>query len=104
MGDLRSRAAAMGPEAVEALKASWLDLVGQLRRHLADGTPPDDPRVVELARQWDELGARFTGGDPAVQAAAQRSWDENKASISSQIGWPADDGLVEYVTRARAAR
>lgn len=104
LGDLRSRAAAMGPEAVEALKASWLELVGQLRRHLADGTPPADPRVVELARRWDELGAKFTGGDPVVQAAAQRSWNENKASISAQIGWPADDGLVEYVTQARAAR
>ncbi|SEQ50034.1 MerR family transcriptional regulator [Lentzea albida] len=104
LGDLRSRAAALGPEAVEALKASWLELVARLRQHMADGTPPSDPRVVELARQWDELGAKFTGGDAAVQAAAQRSWEENKASISSRIGWPADDGLVEYVTRARAAR
>jgi MerR family transcriptional regulator, thiopeptide resistance regulator len=55
LGDLRSRAAAMGPEAVEGLKASWLGLVGELRQHMADGTP-------------------------------------------------ADDGLVDYVTRARAAR
>ncbi|GGU40526.1 MerR family transcriptional regulator [Lentzea flava] len=102
--DLRSRAAAMGPEAVEALKASWLELVKQLRQHMADGTPPSDPRVVELARQWDELGAEFTGGDPAIQAAAQRSWEENKAAISTQIGWPAEDGLVDYVSQARAAR
>jgi DNA-binding transcriptional MerR regulator len=104
LGDMRSRAAAMGPEAVEALKASWQELVRQLRQHLADGTPADDPRVVELARQWDELGAEFTGGDPAVQAAARQSWTENKATITTQIGWPADDGLVDYVTRARAAR
>ena len=104
LGDMRSRAAATGPEAVEALKASWLALVQQLRQHMADGTPADDPRVVELSRQWDELGAAFTGGDPAIQAAAQRSWGENKASISTQIGWPADDGLVDYATRARAAR
>ncbi|MET9226548.1 MerR family transcriptional regulator [Lentzea sp. NPDC003310] len=104
LSDLRSRAAALGPEAVESLKASWLQLVGQLRQHMADGTPPSDPRVVDLARQWDEVGAKFTGGDPAVQAAAQRSWNENKATISTQIGWPADDGLVDYVTRARAAR
>ncbi|MCP2242827.1 MerR family transcriptional regulator [Lentzea aerocolonigenes] len=102
--DLRSRAAALGPEAVEALKASWLELVKQLRQHMADGTPATDPRVVELSRQWDALGARFTGGDAAIQAAAQRSWDENKASISAQIGWPADDGLVDYVTQARAAQ
>jgi DNA-binding transcriptional MerR regulator len=104
LSDLRSRAASMGPEAVEALKASWLELVQQLRQHMSDGTPPSDPRVVELARQWDELGARFTGGDPAIKAAAQRSWAENKTSISAQIGWPADDGLVDYLGQARAAR
>lgn len=102
--DLRSRAAAMGPDAVEALKASWLELVSQLRKHMADGTPPTDPRVVELSRRWDALGAQFTGDDPAVKAAAQRSWEENKTSISTQIGWPADDGLVDYLAAARAAR
>ena len=102
--DLRSRAAAMGPEAVEALKASWLELVQQLRQHMADGTPATDPRVVELSRQWDALGAKFTGDDPAIKAAAQRSWEENKSSISTQIGWPADDGLVDYVSQARAAQ
>lgn len=104
LSDLRSRAASMGPEAVEALKASWLELVQHLRQHMADGTPPTDPRVVELSRQWDALGAKFTGGDPAIQAAAQRSWGENKGAISSQIGWPADDGLVDYIGAARAAR
>jgi DNA-binding transcriptional MerR regulator len=102
--DLRSRAAALGPEAVEALKTSWLELVEQLRQHMADGTPATDPRVVELSRQWDALGAQFTGGDAAIQAAAQRSWDENKASISAQIGWPAEDGLVDYIGQARAAQ
>jgi DNA-binding transcriptional MerR regulator len=104
LSDLRSRAASMGPEAVEALKASWLELVRHLRQHMADGTPPTDPRVVELSRQWDELGAKFTGNDPAIKAAAQRSWDENKGAISSQIGWPVDDGLVDYIGAARAAR
>jgi DNA-binding transcriptional MerR regulator len=102
--DLRSRAASLGAEAVEALKASWLELVREVRQHMADGTPPTDPRVVELARQWDALGAKFTGGDPAIQAAARRSWEENKAAISTQIGWPADDGLVDYIGRARAAQ
>ncbi|MFD9705868.1 MerR family transcriptional regulator [Lentzea sp. NPDC059081] len=104
LDDLRSRAAALGPEAVEGLKASWLELVTQLRQHLTDGTPASDPRVTELVARWDELGAKFTGGDPAVQAAAQKSWNENKSAISSQIGWPADDGLVDYVNQARASR
>lgn len=104
LADLRSRAAAIGVEGVEALKASWLELVQQLRGHMADGTPATDPRVVELARQWDELAARFHGDNPAIKAAAARSWEENKGSISAQVGWPADDGLVEYIGQARDAR
>lgn len=104
LADLRSRAAAIGVEGVEALKASWLELVQQLRGHMADGTPATDPRVVELARQWDELAARFHGDNAAIKAAAARSWEENKGSISAQVGWPADDGLVEYIGQARDAR
>jgi MerR family transcriptional regulator, thiopeptide resistance regulator len=104
LADLRSRAASLGPEAVEGLKASWLELVKEIRQHMTDGTPPTDPRVVELSRKWDALGAKFTGGDPAIQAAAQRSWEENKSTISTQIGWPSDDGLVDYIGQARAAR
>ncbi len=102
--DLRPRAAAIGVEGVEALKASWMELVQQLRGHMADGTPATDPRVVELARQWDELAARFHGDDPAVKAAAQRGWEENKGALSAQIGWPAEDGLIGYIAEARAAR
>ncbi|PWK86458.1 TipAS antibiotic-recognition protein [Lentzea atacamensis] len=104
LADLRSRAAELGTEAVEGLKASWLELVGQLRRHMADGTPATDLRVAELSRRWDALGAKFTGGDPAIQAAAQRSWEENRSAISTQIEWPEDDGLVDYVNQARATR
>lgn len=104
LNDMRARAAAMGAESVEALKASWLELVRQLREHLAAGTPAADPRVVELSRQWDALGAQFTGDDPAIKAAAQRSWDDHKAAISAQIGWPAEDGLLAYLAEARAAR
>ena len=104
LAGMRSRAASLGPEAVETLKASWLELVRSLRQHMAEGTPPTDPRVVELSRQWDALGAQFTGGDPAIQAAAQRSWEENKTAISTQIGWPSDDGLIDYIGQARAAQ
>lgn len=100
--DMRARAAAIGTEGVEALKASWLELVRELRQHMADGTPATDPRVVELSRRWDELGAKFHGDDPAIKAAAQRSWDENRSAISAQIGWPAEDGLIAYLGQARS--
>lgn len=101
---LRSRAAAMGTEAVEALKTEWFELAASLREHMNAGTPVDDPAVQELSLKWDQLGAKFTGDDPAIKAAAAASWEDNKAAISTQVGWPADDGLVDYVNRARASR
>ena len=102
--NLRERAAAMGPEAIERLKASWLELATSLREHMNKGTPVDDPAVQELVGRWDALAARFHDDDEGIKAAAQASWNENKAAISTQMGWAADDGLVDYVTRARASR
>jgi MerR family transcriptional regulator, thiopeptide resistance regulator len=101
---LRSRAAAMGPEAVEGLKTEWFSLAASLREHMNTGTPADDPAVQELSLKWDRLAAEFHGDDPAIKAAAAASWADNKAAISTQVGWPADDGLVDYVNRARASR
>lgn len=79
-------------------------LAGALREHLNAGTPADDPAVQQLSRQWDELAAKFHGDNAAIKVAAATAWTEKRAAIGNQIGWPSDDGLVDYVNQARASR
>lgn len=102
---LADRREALGGQGVEALKAEWLALVEQLRRHLQDGTPPGDPQVRALAARWDELAARFHDGDERIKAAAQRMWTDNQAEICERMGWSAErtGELLTYLGRAREA-
>lgn len=102
---LAGRRAEMGEPAVEELKGEWLDLVAGLRGHLRDDTPPGDATVHELVRRWDELAARFHGGDEQIKAATQRMWAENRSDICARIGWSVEgtDELLSYLNRARAA-
>ncbi|WP_392673899.1 MerR family transcriptional regulator [Streptomyces sp. LN785] len=106
---LAARRAELGPEAVEEAKGRWAGLVEQLLGHVRDETPVDDPRVQDLARRWDELGAAFhAAGEQGegTKAAARRMWQENSAGLGGSLPWPADRmaALVAYLERARQAR
>lgn len=104
---LHDRAAELGPEAVEALRAEAHALLTEISRHHRDGTPVDDPRVRALTERVDELGTSFHGADARLVAAANRMWRDNGAEISRSLGLPeSGDGpdLVDYLQRARRAR
>ena len=106
---LAGRRAELGAERIEAAKRELVELVEELLRHMAAGTPADDARVRDLARRWDELGAPFhPAGEPAgaeTRAAARRMWRENAAELGRGLPWPAEriNGLVAYLEQARQA-
>ncbi|WSA72352.1 MerR family transcriptional regulator [Streptomyces sp. NBC_01799] len=106
---LAERRAELGPDAVEAAKSRWAELVEQLLGHVRDDTPVDDPQVQDLVRRWDELGATFHAvGERGerTKAAARRMWQDNSTELSRRLPWPADRmaALVGYLERARQAR
>jgi DNA-binding transcriptional MerR regulator len=102
---LADRRTDLGAPGVEAAKLEFTGLVRQVQQHREAGTPVDDPAVRTLVSQWDELAARFHGGDDGVKAAASRMWDENQAELSERAGWPGEEGaaLVSYLRAVRAA-
>lgn len=107
--ELAGRRAALGPEAVEEARTRWIGLVEQLLGHVQDGTAVDDPRVRDLVRRWDELGAAFHPEGAAGQrakAAARRMWADHSEELSRNLPWPADKmtALTAYLERVRAAR
>jgi DNA-binding transcriptional MerR regulator len=113
---LASRRAELGEESVEALRQKWLMAARKLHRHVLDGTPVDDPRVRELADQWESVVAAMRTSvesiDTQVTAAVGRMWQDNGAAIGAdlneKIGW-AGSGVgmaevFEYLERIRGAR
>jgi DNA-binding transcriptional MerR regulator len=105
---LARRRAELGPEAVEAAKGEWRDLVEELLEHVARRTPADDPRVQELTGRWDALAGRFHADGPEggrTKAAAQQAWDDHSEEIGRSLPWPVERmrELVGYLERARQA-
>ncbi|TWP49577.1 MerR family transcriptional regulator [Lentzea tibetensis] len=103
---LASQRASLGAEKVDELRAEWLAVVQELRGHVVAGTPPDDPRVRELARRWAAVGQAFTTGDAQVGAQVNAMWEANRERLNehltSRIGWegPGDMAdVLEYLHR-----
>ncbi|WP_214105101.1 MerR family transcriptional regulator [Acrocarpospora catenulata] len=103
---LARRRAELGAEKVEDLRAEWLAVVQELRRHVVGGTPPDDPQVRDLARRWTAVGKAFDTGDERVGAGAQAMWQANREQLNehltTRMGWegPGDIAdIVDYLQR-----
>jgi DNA-binding transcriptional MerR regulator len=106
------RRSELGDETVETLRSEWLGLAADLRRHLRDGVPVDDPRVRALATRWEQIGTTFRTGDERVddqiRTVAEAMWRENRATISqrvgNRIGWSDPTDLAEIVDYVHLAR
>jgi hypothetical protein len=94
---LKQRAAQLGPERIQQVEAEWPKLIAQVRAEMEKGTDPGSPRVQALAKRWKELVLEFTGGDPGIQAALRKVY-QNEPSASERSG--IDSALSAYVERA----
>lgn len=47
----------------------WAELITNVRVELEKNTSPESPVVVQLAKRWQELTNKFTGGDPEIVKA-----------------------------------
>ncbi|MFF4990517.1 MerR family transcriptional regulator [Streptosporangium saharense] len=104
--------AAAGPEAAEATKRRWAELVEQLLDHVRNDTPVDDPRVLDLLGEYDRLGAPFQPEGVTdeqrerLRTAVQRMWQDHGDDIVRNLPWSAEEmaALHTYLDRARATR
>jgi DNA-binding transcriptional MerR regulator len=100
---LARQRAELGTEAVDDARARWAGLVEELLPHVQAGTPVGDPRVRDLVRRWDELGAAFHPEGERTATAARRMWQDHRTELSERLPWSAEQlsGLVDYLDRAR---
>ncbi|MDL2344328.1 MerR family transcriptional regulator [Deinococcus sp. MIMF12] len=59
---LEERREVVGEARLGEVEAEWPRLMAEVVREMEAGTPASDPRVLDLARRWQELVAEFTGG------------------------------------------
>jgi DNA-binding transcriptional MerR regulator len=108
---LARRRAELGEDTVADLRSEWVTIVRELQRHLAEGTPAEDPAVRDLAVRWQRVVREFRTGqqhlDDQIQAAAGAFWQDHAAEVSEYVSdrsgflAPGDmTDIVAYVQRA----
>jgi DNA-binding transcriptional MerR regulator len=93
-----------GQEQLERMQEDWAGLIAQIRAEMDSGTDPADEKVQALARRWQDLMMRSTGGDPAIKQAMKRLWEEQGDNLVAQFGSKYDSRPIwGYIDRAIAA-
>jgi DNA-binding transcriptional MerR regulator len=101
---IKKRAEEAGPERIQQSHEEWAELIAQVRAEMDKGTDPAAPEVQAMARRWMALVHEFTGGDPGIERAVGRVWQEQGDALLAQHGSRYDPrGVSEYIGRAIAA-
>lgn len=98
---LAQRARDLGQDRIRQAEREWAELIDSVRGEQANGTPPTDPRMLELARRWRDLIERFTGGDQGIRESLTRMYRERGSEAASR--GMVDPELMQYVGQALAA-
>jgi DNA-binding transcriptional MerR regulator len=98
---IQDRREQAGREHLERMQEEWADLIALIRAEMDRGTDPADAKVQALARRWKDLLNRSTAGDPGIEQAMKRLWEEQGDQLAAQFGAKYDSRPVwGYITQA----
>ena len=101
---IKERREQVGQEYLERGQEAWAELIALIRTEMDKGTDPADANVQNLARQWQDLLSRSTGGDPGMKQSVKRLWEEQGDNLAAQFGSKYDSRPVwGYIDKAIAA-
>jgi len=79
------------------IENQWSELITTIRTKLERKTPANHPEVIKLAKRWQVLTNKFTGGDPEIVKAAERFHAENP---NNPLQYGVDGELYKYIKEA----
>jgi DNA-binding transcriptional MerR regulator len=92
-----------GAEVLRQKQEEWAELITEVRTEMEAGTDTKTAKVQALAKRWLEKVKETTGGDPAIEQALKRLWDEQGDVLAAQHGTQYDPRPVfGYITKAIA--
>jgi DNA-binding transcriptional MerR regulator len=93
-----------GQEHLERMQEDWAELIALIRAEMDKGTDPADAMVQALVRRWKDLLKQSTGGDPGIEQAMKRLWEEQGDTLAAQFGSKYDSRPIwGYINQALAA-
>ena len=94
---LKKRAEELGQDKIRDAEAEWPKLIASVRAEMEKGTDPKDPRVLALAKRWNELVLQFTGGDPGITQSLKNFYQGEPQFAAQQS---LDANIFEYLRKA----
>jgi DNA-binding transcriptional MerR regulator len=92
-----------GQERLQQGQEDWAELIALVRVEMEQGVDPADAKVQALAQRWKVLLNWSTGGDPEIERAMKRLWEEQGDTLAAQFSAKYDSRPVwGYISRAIA--
>ena len=97
---LKTRAEALGPEAIQEAQREWPRLIAAVREAMERGEDPASERVRKLAKRWSKLIQAFSGGDPGIERSLGSMYRDEPEMAARQ---GLDQDLFQYIGAAMRA-
>ncbi len=101
LAEIQERGRHLGDEAIRQAEAEWKDLIAQVRAEMDFGTDPAAESVQRLAARWMDLVRAFSGGNPGIEQALRKMYEQEPA-LRQQTG--VDAAMSEYIGKALTAK
>lgn len=98
--ELLKRSEQLGEAGMQEAQQAWPKLIAEVRAAMEAGTPPTDPRVVELGKRWHALVTAFTGGNPSITRKLNAAYQQKPEALASRGMSPE---MFPYVREAMRA-
>jgi DNA-binding transcriptional MerR regulator len=99
MNGIRERGRKLGEHGMVNAENEWSSLIAAVQTEMDAGTPPTDPKVKKLAKQWQSLIDAFTGGNPAIAEKMKKMYEQQGNQMQETFGGPSRE-MREYVQGA----
>jgi DNA-binding transcriptional MerR regulator len=99
--ELKERGQQLGEDGLRKAEADWQELMSEVRAEMDKGTDPSSDRVQELAKRWTSLVQAFTAGNPGIEKAAGRMWQQEENIHGLDTGSMRE--MMAYMSKAIGA-
>ena len=101
LDEIKKRGDELGEAGLRQAEADWATLIAEVRAEMEKRTDPTDPKVQAMAQRWLSLVNAFTGGNPWIEQALNRMWNEETEIHGQDTSEMRRMG--EYIGKALAA-
>jgi DNA-binding transcriptional MerR regulator len=98
LDEIHERGTKLGEHGMAKAENEWSTLIAAVQKEMDAGTPPTDPKVKKLAKQWQSLIDAFTGGNPVIAEKMKVMYEKQGSQMQQTFGGPSQE-MREYVVK-----